>query len=298
MNNGYLLLFISSVMSNASTIFAKKYVHSSSRTGLSGSLIYIFGSAVVSMLSFWLMAGGEVVLSKTILMFAVINGLIYNASNLINLFAYRNINLVLITVFGKSATVTGWLLGIAFFGEVPTLWNVASVLLLVISFLLPLAELKKSPGKLKTTYLVGVLQLAISTLNTFVLKTFLSLPGIDTQATSSLLFVSCGFMTIPPVIIMLARFKKDSQKVSKELSLMTLGAIFTIVIANILGNPSSLLSTMAMKELSLINYTVIGSALSSLLVFISSKLIFREKVGKITVSALLLSTVAAIINVL
>ena len=79
---------------------------------------------------------------------------------------------------------------------------------------------------------------------------------------------------------------------------MTFGAIFTIVIVNILGNPSSLLSAMAMKKMSLINNTVISSALGSIFTFVSSKLIFREKVGKITYTALALSTVAAIVNVL
>ncbi len=70
------------------------------------------------------------------------------------------------------------------------------------------------------------------------------------------------------------------------------------MIVNVLGNPSSLLSAMAMKDMSLVNYTVISSALGSAFVFVSSKLIFKEQVGKVTVIALILSTAAAIVNVL
>lgn len=294
----YLFLITSIIMSTSSSLFSKKYVHQSSRCGLSGSLIFIFGSAIISMVSFWLMAGGDVVLNRTILTYAVMCGLVYNAINLINLFAYRNINLVLIAVFGKAGTVTTWLLGITVFGETATVWNVVSIAILIVSFLLPLADFKNAPGKLKPTYIVGIVQLIIGTLNTFLLKAFLVTPGVDTQATSSLLFFACGFMTIPPIVIMLGRYKKDSQKVKKELSLMTLGAILTIVIVNVLGNPSSLLSAMAMKDMSLVNYTVISSALGSAFVFVSSKLIFKEQVGKVTVIALILSTAAAIVNVL
>jgi len=294
----YLLLLISTFMSTSSSLFSKKYTQLTGKGNLSTNLIFIFGSAVISMVSFWLMAGGKLIFNNSILVFAIISGLIYNAANLINLFAYRNVNLVLISIFGKSSTVTIWLSGILFFGELPALGNIISVIIITISFFLPLIDLKKSPGNLRTTYIVGSLQLLISTLNTLVLKRFLQLPFVNAEATSSYLFFSCSFMTLPPIIIMLARFAKNSSRIKSELKTFTLPMLLCIIVTNLFGNPSSLISSLAMKGLPLLNYSILSSAIGSIFVFSSSKLLFKEKVGKTTIIALILSTIATIINVL
>lgn len=294
----YLLLVASSLMSTSSSFFSKKYAQLTGKGGISTNLIFIFGSAVISMISFWLMAGGNLVFNNSILIFSILSGLIYNAANLINLFAYRNINLVLISVFGKSSTVTTWLLGILFFSEIPTAGNIISVIIITISFFLPLIDLKRSPGDLRITYIIGTLQLLISTLNTLILRSFLNLPFIDAAATSSLLFFACSFMTIPPIIIMLAHILKDSSKVKEELKTFTLPMLLCIVAVNLFSNPSSLLSTLAMKGIPLLDYSILSSAIGSIFLFISSKLLFKEKVGKITIIALILSTIASVINVI
>lgn len=294
----YLLLVGCSLMSGASTYFQKKYTQRTGNGGLTASLLFIFGSAVLSMLSFWLMAGGKLVFNNTILLFAIISGLIYNAANLINLFAYRNVNLVLISVFGKASTVTTWLFGVLLFNETPSPTNLASIALIIASVFLPIADFKNSPGRLRLTYIIGLTQLIISTANTLTLKCFLALPSSDANATSSLLFFSCAFMTIPPIIIMLVRTKKNRALVRSEFSFIPFFAFMCIILTNLFGNPTSLVSSLVMKRMPLMNYSILTSAFGSMVVFLSSRLIFKERPGKTTIFALVLSTLAAIINTL
>lgn len=294
----YLLMLAVYGMAGFTIFFRKKFTQVTSGSALTGSLVYIIGMGFLSMVSYWLMSGRNIQTDSRILTFSIISSFIYVASNIISLFSYSKVNLVLLSIFTKSVTIANWLCGILFFHETPTVTNIISVAILCAAVFMPLLDLKQDKSNRNITYLLGGLLLLLNTTNSIVMKVFLLPPEVDSTAVSSMLFFTHGFMAIIPVFMLLFRWKKQPVSFKQECSAVHWTAFACIALACLFGNPSQLLSSMVMQKLPLVQYTVLTAALESIVVFLLSKFVFKEKIGRSTLIAFILCTIAMIFNAL
>ncbi len=294
----YLYLVVLALMGGGCTFFRKKYTQVTSGSSLTGSLFYIMAVGFISLFSYWGMAGGTIHTDSRTMIYAIASSFVYVAVNVISLFSYQKVNLVLLAIFNKSMTIINWLMGIVVFGETPTVNNVISVVILLIAVFMPLLDLKDNKKNLKTTYLIGATLLVLNTINSLLSKTYLMHPSVDASHMSSMLFFTNGLMIFPPIFIMLFRYKKDPVAIKGEISKIRWSAIACIVLACCFGNPGQLLSSMLMKIIPLVQFSILTSALNSIVLLLVSKFLFKEKLGKSTIIAFIMSTIAIIINAL
>lgn len=298
MGEAYLLLLVVHILGGCTTFFCKKYTQLTSGSAHTGNLFYIVVMGILSLLSFWLMAGRQLRTDSWTLTFAIISAFIYVGLNTVGLFAYSKVNLVLLSIFMKSVTIVNWTCGVLFFQETPTVSNTASMLILCAAVFIPLMDLKHDKSNLRTTYLIGGIYLLLSSAYSIVMKIFLLGPEVDSPAVSSMLFFTHGLMSLLTVFILLGRRAKNPTAFKQEISVIRWPAIICIFLACLVGNPYSMLSSLVMQMLPLVQYSVLTAALESIVTFLVSKFIFKETVGKSTLIAFGLSTLAMIINAL
>ena len=298
MGEAYLLLLVVHILGGCTTFFCKKYTQLTSGSAHTGNLFYIVLMGFLSLLSFWLMAGRQLRTDSWTITFAVISGVIYVGLNTIALFAYTKVNLVLLSIFTKSVTIVNWMAGVLFFKETPTVSNTISMLILCTAVFMPLMDLKQDKTKLRSTYFIGAIYLLLSAAYYIVMKIFLLGPEVDSPAVSSMLFFTHGIMSVLTIFILFGRRVQAPAAFKQEISVIRWPAIACIVLACLVGNPYSLLSSLVMQKLPLVQYSVLTAALESIVTFLVSKFIFKETVGKSTLIAFGLSTLAMIINAL
>ena len=285
-------------MAGFTTFFCKKYALLSNNSALTGKLFYISLMGLMSMLSFWLLSGCNIQTDSRTLTFSIISSFIYVALNVVSLLSYAKVNLVLMSIFTKSVTIANWLCSVLFFHEIPTFTNIFAVIILFIAVFMPLLDFKKSKSNLRLSYLLGGLLLLLSTASAMTTKVYLQAPAIDSASVSSLLFFSHGLMGIFAALILLFRRHKNPAAFTQEFSVIRWSAVACIFFACLFGNPQSLLTSLVMQKLPLVQYTVLTAALESIMTFLLSKFIFKETIGRSTLIAFALSTFAMLINAL
>ena len=298
MGKEYLLLLSVYAMAGFTVFFRKKYTQVTSGSAHTGSLVYIIIMGMLSMLSYWLMSGRSLQTDSRTLIFAIVSSFIYIATNMISLFAYSKVNLVLLSIFTKSVTIANWLCGLLFFHETPGIANIISVVILCVAVFIPLMDLKQDKSNRRMTYLIGGLLLLLNTANALAMKLYVQHPDVDSASVSSMLFFTHGFMSILPVFILLFRRVKQPVVFKQEVSFVRWPALVCIVLACLFGNPASLVSSMVMQALPLVQYTVLTAALESIMTFVISKFVFKETVGRSTLIAFVLCAISMVINVL
>lgn len=294
----YLLMLAVYGMAGFTIFFRKKYTQVTSGSAHTGSLIYVICVGIISLFSYWLLSGCNIQTDSRTITFSVISSFIYIAANMISLFSYSKVNLVLLSIFTKSVTIANWLCGVIFFHETPTTTNIISVVILCAAVFIPLLDLRQNKGNLRLTYLLGGLLLLLNTATAMLMKVYVMDPAVDSASVSSMLFFTHGFMAIIPVFILLFRWKKHPVSFKLECSHVHWSAFACIALACLSGNPSQLLSSKVMQSLPLVQYSVLSSALESIVTFLLSKFVFKEKIGKSTLIAFILCTIAMIINAL
>lgn len=291
----YLLLVVNAILVGGNTFFAKKYTQVTKLSGQTGSYIFIILSGLFSMLSFWALSEFHLQSDRLTLFFAFISSLIYDASNILNLFAYKKVNLILLNIFAKAVSLGNWLCGITLFGETPTTGNIISLLIIMVAVFLPLVELKHNKSNLLRSYLIGSMQFLLSVLNTTILKLYLQ---YDASDASSMFFWGSAFMIILPVVLIALRRYAQADLYKTEISFVDIKAIGCIALSCLFGNPSSVLGAIIVERIPIIHSSIISSALNSLIVLLMSKLVFKERISKNTYFAFCLTTIAGIVNAL
>ena len=285
-------------MRGCATFSCKKYTQLTRDSALTGSLFYVVLMGFLSMLSFWLMAGCTLRTDSRTLTFAVISAFFYVGSNTVCLLAYNKVNLILLSIFTKSITIVTWLCGVLFFHETTTVSNTISILILCAAVFIPLMDLKQDKAHLRTTYLIGGIYLLMEAGCAIAMKIYLLRPEVDSPAVSSMLFFTHGLMAVLTLFILWGRRVKNPSDFKQEFSVIRRSAIALVFLACLLGNPYSLLSSLVMQMLPLVQYTVLTAALESIVMFLISKFVFKETIGRSTLIAFVLSSVAMVINVL
>ena len=106
-------------------------------------------SALISLFSlpiFFVLSGFDISLDKSLAFYSIAYGVLAALAQVMIFVAISRVNLVVYSVFGKSATILICLCGFIFFGDKVTVPSVISVILISIAIVIPLLQIKNSEG--------------------------------------------------------------------------------------------------------------------------------------------------------
>jgi drug/metabolite transporter (DMT)-like permease len=310
----YLLLIAGQLMLGLAHYSHKVFVQKSNSFLPIGALY----SALISLFSlpiFFVLSEFDISLDKSLALYSIAYGVLAALSQVMIFVAISRVNLVVYSVFGKSATVLVCLCGFIFFGDKVTLPAVLSVVLITIAIVIPLLQIKSNEGKKSSfvSLMICVIMMINGLLITLVVKSFSELES-TTSARSSAFFFYANVVTAIALFIVLyfvTRKKRDGGKSEGSLEgpeKYDIGIMATarkvqwryyvlIPLTATIANIPCVTNVICMQNMDLAIYTIVLTAAESLVYFLISRLIFKEKSTKLDIIALILCTVAGIVTV-
>lgn len=286
---GYLLTLIILLIGNGNTIISKNYIKKSMQIKSANS-IYILLAHPIAAIFFFIFAEGEVPLNLPTLLFSILFGLCSMFSVLLQFRAYRETNLVYMSVFSGAGGFV-----IPFFVEW-LVWNMnfsildfLCVFLRTAAIFIPLFfDKEKRRGMLVCMLLFG-----LSAVSTLVQRAYTLTPGV---ADTSSWFFWTNIMVIPLATVALL-MKEGTKTVVKDIKRMKPILYVLIIIATAMSNVTSLIVIEVISLLGTTMYQIISSAIGMVLTILLSTLFYKEDIKKPTYISAALSVAAGIISV-
>ncbi len=287
---GYLLTLIILLIGNANTVVSKNYIKRSMRIKTANS-IYILLAHPVAAIFFFILAKGNVPLNLPTLLFSVAFGLCSMFSVILSFRAYRETNLVYMSVFSGAGAFV-----IPFFVEW-LLWDMnfsgldfVCVVLRTAAIFIPLFFDK---GKRKGM-LVCMLLFGISAASTLLQRAYTLTPNV--YPTSSWFFWT-NIMVIPMATIAVL-IKEGPKTIASDIGKMKPILYIFIIMATAMSNVSSLMVIRVISLLGTTMYSVISSAMGMVFTILLSTIVYKEDIKKATYISAALSVTAGILSVL
>lgn len=288
---GYLLIALSSLVSGVGGVFQKQWQRKTCDAE-NAPYIFMLVNCVFACLIFWAMSGFDVSVNKVTLVYSAAYGLVCCLSVLLGFVTMSRMNLIVCSVFSKGTAAVVWLVGILFFKESVKLTSVISAVLMLISISIPLIKAKNGGIDAKGV-LAGVAVIAIGTASTSLLKLYSAEPLKRPDS------VMCFYTNIFMLVFQAVRFctLKEKREVAAELKLVR-KRLFYIPFCTLGSNLSSLISMYAVRIMPLTLYTVIGQPIGCAILFVQSKIIFKEHCDKADIASVVLSVAAVLITLI
>lgn len=256
------------------------------------SAVFMTLMAACSVIIFYFMSGFDISVNFVTIVYSLLYTAAAILSIMLALAAISRINLILFSVFSSSKTVLVWLIGILFMNEIINAKSIISAALFTVSMLLPLADLKNNKTKL-TGYLIGISLAAVDAATVILMKFYTANP--DKMSDSTMCFYTNVFMFA--FLILYLVFSPDKRPKAKNYKGKS-GVFLLIPLCTLSSNLSSVLQLGILKTMPVSHYSVLIAALNCIVVFINSKVIFRESCRAVDIICLALSTAAVIITVI
>ena len=304
----YFLVALSQCMLGLA-LFSEKLFSKKSSGYLPTNLIYSAGIAVSSLFVYSLMAGFNLTPDFEIISHAVIYGILYASSMTCLFIAYKRLNMVVYSVFGKSASIAVCIIGMVFWGDTVKFTTIAGIVLLFVSILLPLLAAGKTEGKKGSfaNLLICIATMVIGTGASLVIKSFSSLESYTPARASAMYFYANIFTFIFLVGAVLVYTKQPDVDGSKTLlrrhadgfadSFLRVNPKLYILVPIVatVANIPSVINTLCVNNMDLSVYTVLSRAIELLVLFVISRFIFKEKYSRVDITSLIISGVAGLI---
>ena len=269
-------------------------------------------SALISLFSlpiFSIIAGSALALDTDIAIYSTAYGILASLSQVMIFVAFSRVNMVVYSVFCKASSILVCLCGFIFFGDEIKFTSVFSIVLLALAISLPLLEMKKKEGGKGSlaSLIICVIMMLNGLFISLVMKWFADLkPSFER---SSALFFYANLITaitLFSVLLVIARKKKGDKTVvfseyrigiSEVIKKVPTPFYILIPITATIANIPCVTNTMCLQNMDLAVYTILLNAAESLVLFLISRLIFKERSTRLEITALVLSTVAGIVTV-
>lgn len=287
----YLLIAVSSILAGFITI-SKKTWQKETVSVENAMPLYVGVMGLCSIITFFITAKGNVALNYVTFWYSFAYAGISCLSLSVSIVAFSKMSLVLYAVFTNLSTLFVWFYGIIFMNDAVTVKSIIAAALFAITVFIPMLGAKR--GKTKAIgYILGFATTLIGTAATIVVKYYSISPS--KMSDSTMCFYTNVFMFAAIVVWQLfcPSHRPDREDVKK-----IKGALVLIPIAAVLNNISAMTSLFILKTMPVSVYSVVSAAMGCIVVFVNSKVVFREKVRMTEVISLILSTGAAVISVI
>ena len=309
MNFYYLLVPLSQAILGLAS-FTEKLFAKRSKGYLPNNLLYSAGIAICSLFIYSVLANFDLTPDGELLTYAAVYGVLYAASMTCIFTAYRRLNMIVYSVFGKSSSILVCVIGLLFLGDEPKFTVIFSVVLLFIAILLPLLEAGKKEGRGSVfgNILICIATMLIGTGVSLLLKSFTMLESYTAERASAMYFYAniFTFIYLLCAVLITSRKPREDGKPSiiprrgiglKATALMVDPKLYILVpIVATVANIPTVLCTVAMKNMPISVYTVLTNFFALLVLFVISRVIFKEKTSKIDITALIITGIAGLIS--
>jgi len=293
-----LMLFIVSAMDGVTTYSQKKYSARTIGNGLAKPLFVMLAS-LLSLIPYAIISKGMLIPDGTLLLYSASYAVALIAITVIKLIAYNRMNLILLNVLLKGSTVLTWVFGIVLFKESFKLTGLIAQFLIITAIILPLILTDKQNRKASVlSYVLGLALMVLLTASTVIVKKYCMIPTVDTGSMGAFYFYVNVFASVMPLIMVIraARTLESGKGAGSELKAIAPVNYLFIVINCVLGAPSTIISTNVMQAMPLVDYTILATCIGTVVLFLNSRIVFREKGSNAEVVSLLLTVCATIVN--
>lgn len=291
--------------------FSHKLFSRESKSFLPTGALY---SALISLFSlpiFFVLSGFDLSLDGNLAFYSIAYGVLAALSQVMIFVAMSRVNLVVYSVFGKSATILVCLCGFIFFGDKVTVSSVISVVLLALAIAIPLLQIKSTEGGKSSfaSLMICIIMMVNGLLITLVVKGFSGLETTTTERSSALFFYANVITAIALFVVLYFITKKkdgaepidspDNYHIGIAETAKKVRAKYYILIplTATIANIPCVTNVLCMQNMDLAIYTIVLTAAESLVYFLISRFIFKEKSTKLDITALILTTIAGIVTV-
>lgn len=305
----YLLLIVGQVVLGLAHFSHKLFSRKSDSFIPTGTLY----SALISLFSlpiFAILAGSALGLDGDLTFYSIAYGVLASLSQVMIFVAFSRVNMVVYSVFSKSSSILVCLSGFLFFGDEVKLTSVLSILLLVAAIVLPLIEIKKNEGGKSSlaSLIICVIMMLNGLFIQLVVKGFSELKTTTFERSSALFFYAniITALVLFATLLFIARKKKDENEiplseyrigVARVARKVPLPYYILIPVTATIANIPCVTNVLCMQNMNLTAYIILLNAAESLVLFLISRLIFKEKSSKVDIIALALSTIAGVVTV-
>ncbi len=291
----YLFVVLSSVMSGMSSATQKLWQKKTSDAG-NAPYIFLVVNALSACLIFYAMSGFDLTINSTSLRYAALYGAVVIFSLVLNMAAMTRMNLILCSVFSRGSSMIIWLIGILFFKDELKFSGAVSAVLILISILIPVFGITN--GKIRVSdCLIGGAITAVGTMSTLILKFYATEPA--KSANSVMFFYTNVFVIVFVAFAAVIGYGFLFERKNLASDLKRTGKFVWIIPLSTLGsNLASVISVYVMKVMPLSLYSIVSYTVGCVVVFVNSKVVFREKCTVSDAAAFVLSAAAALITLI
>jgi drug/metabolite transporter (DMT)-like permease len=270
-------------------------------------------SALISLCSlpiFAILAGSALAVDGDLAFYSIAYGVLASLSQVMIFIAFSKVNMVVYSVFGKSASILVCLCGFIFFGDEVKFTSILSIVLLTMAIALPLLETKKKEGNKSSiaSLIICVIMMLNGLFIQLVMKGYADLETTTFERSSALFFYAniITALALFVTLFIIARKGKDGKdaflseyRIGIAETAKTVPAKYYILIpiTATIANIPCVTNTLCIQNMDLTVYTILLNAAESLVLFLISRFIFKEKSTKVEIASLVLSTIAGIVTV-
>ena len=210
-------------------------------------------------------------------------------------------DLIVLTVFTKANVVTSWLIGILLFDEEIKFTNILAVLFIVITVIAPLFN-KEKDGRIKmslSSYLIGLMLIFVGFASTLLIQVYVKIPETNNQSMSVMCFYTNFFMLFVTMthFLLSTQKSKNGMGVIGEIKAVKPAYFLLPPAISILQTSSTLLQAYILKSMPLSVFMIFGTGVSSVLLYLISRFIFRERPDRLMAVMWMISTLAALLTI-
>lgn len=287
----YMLTALSAVISGTGMLVQKFWQRRTMRIKNADSL-YILMTAFLAIGVFYVMSGFSVAVNLYTLACSAVYGIIAILSNILTLSAMSNMNLLLCSVFQRGSTLLIWLWGILAMHDEIKAAQVISAALMTLSILTPLYGEKNCIISKRSLFL-GAAIMANGASASIFLKYYTQNPQKMPDSTL------CMYTNVLMFGYIIVRFAMSKNRKGLADSFKKTKKIHWVILLGTIGNgAATILSMYVMKRMPISVYSIISSAVGFVIVFINSKVIFREECSSREVVSFLFSASAVLITLI
>lgn len=281
----YIYVIITSVLVGFVTMAEKLWQRKTYGAEYS-QYVFLTVMSFCSMIIFFIMSGFNIYVNPVTLAYSFIYAILALVSVKLSLSAMAHMNLILYSTFYKGSPMPVWIFGILFFHDSLKINDLISALLITASIIVPLFEMRNGKSDFKG-YIIGILLTLSNALSVIILKFYAASPSKMPDS------IMCLYTNVFLLAFLLAKFllSQEKQKYISTL-LVTKKILFIIPLSTLSNNLSTLLQMHILKSMELSLFSLISSAAGCIILFINSKVIFKEHCSKSDFISFLLSTAA------
>lgn len=287
----YMLTALSAVISGTG-IFVQKFWQRRTIQVKNAASVYLLMMSVFAIGVFYVMNGFSVDVNLYTLVCSAIYGIFAILANVLTLSAMSNMSLLLCSVFQRGSTLLIWLWGVLAMHDSIKAAQVISAVLMTLSILTPLYGEKNCTISKRSLFL-GAAIMANGASSSIFLKYYTQNP--QKMSDSAL----CMYTNVLMLGYIIVRFAVSKNRKELADSFKKTKKIHWVVLLGTIGNGvATILSMYVMKRMPISVYSIISSAVGFVIVFINSKVIFREECSSREVVSFLFSALAVLITLI